>query len=92
MNATLCLLCGRRRHDTVCGDQSCPCVGGHPWADVGPVIVTGLGYRTPRGMMVTAPCGRAIPEAAWVRMMEFQAERSDRRSVVIGASVQDGDS
>lgn len=58
---TLCLICNRSRNVTVCGDNACPCRGGPPYSSMRPVVLAGLEYRTARGPMVVAPCGRLVP-------------------------------
>lgn len=52
-----CLICGRCRIETVCGDQSCPCTGGAPFSSMRAIFIVGLGFSD--GTM-TMPCGRAV--------------------------------
>lgn len=68
MSATLCLLCGRKRVETVCGDNDCRCTRGRgTWGAV-PIIVTGLGWKGKDGRLYTTqPCGRAVPEKTEAR-------------------------
>jgi hypothetical protein len=61
MTHTLCLLCGNRRVETVCGDQSCPCTGGPGFVWTTPVVIAGMEYDTPAGPRVMARCGRLVP-------------------------------
>lgn len=61
--STLCLFCGRKRVETGCGDQSCPCRGGRKFAPVSPVVIPGMSYAGhPEGTFV-ARCGRVVHEA-----------------------------
>lgn len=59
---TTCLICNRRRVETVCGDQSCPCRADESkWADTRPIVIEGLECVDKRGRTVRqAKCGRWI--------------------------------
>ena len=60
MVKTVCLLCGRSRVVTVCGDQSCLCT--KPTTErpgLSPVVPVGTGFKG--GTL--AACGRLVPTA-----------------------------
>lgn len=57
---TVCLFCRRKRVETGCGDNSCPCRGGRKFAPVTPVVIPGMSYAGhPDGTFV-ARCGRVV--------------------------------
>ncbi len=65
MRHTICLLCNRKRCETVCGDNTCYCSDA-PDSKRSParrIIIPGLQYIRQDGAILTEqPCGRVVLE------------------------------